>query len=61
MPQSRDPKYSDQTVLMLAVRDRRDRAAFGKLFDYFAPRLKASPCDLVWAAAQRRTSRKKSC
>ncbi|MFZ1725096.1 MAG: sigma-70 family RNA polymerase sigma factor [Albidovulum sp.] len=25
---------------MLAVRDRRDRAAFGLLFDYFAPRLK---------------------
>lgn len=25
---------------MLAVRDRRDRAAFGELFDYFAPRLK---------------------
>lgn len=25
---------------MLAVRDRRDRAAFGRLFDYFAPRLK---------------------
>ncbi|WP_373357046.1 sigma-70 family RNA polymerase sigma factor [Pseudoroseicyclus sp. CXY001] len=26
---------------MLAVRDRRDRAAFGKLFDHYAPRLKA--------------------
>jgi RNA polymerase sigma-70 factor (ECF subfamily) len=25
---------------MLAVRDRRDRTAFGLLFDYFAPRLK---------------------
>lgn len=25
---------------MLAVRDRRDRAAFGHLFDHFAPRLK---------------------
>jgi len=25
---------------MLAVRDRRDRAAFGRLFDHFAPRLK---------------------
>jgi len=32
--------YSDQTVWMLAVRDKRDRAAFEKLFDYFAPRLK---------------------
>lgn len=40
MPQSPEPTYSDQTVLMLAVRDRRDRAAFGLLFDYFAPRLK---------------------
>ena len=36
-----DPTLSDQTVQMLAVRDRRDRAAFGLLFDYFAPRLKA--------------------
>ncbi|WP_152544571.1 sigma-70 family RNA polymerase sigma factor [Actibacterium mucosum] len=26
---------------MLAVRDARDRAAFGRLFDHFAPRLKA--------------------
>lgn len=26
---------------MLAVRDSRDRAAFGRLFDHFAPRLKA--------------------
>lgn len=34
------PTYSEHTVLMLAVRDRRDRAAFGLLFDYFAPRLK---------------------
>lgn len=40
MPQSPEQTYSDQTVLMLAVRDRRDRAAFGLLFDYFAPRLK---------------------
>lgn len=32
--------YSDPTVWMLAVRDNQDRAAFAKLFDHFAPRLK---------------------
>lgn len=32
--------YSDQTTWMLAVRDARDKAAFGSLFDYYAPRLK---------------------
>lgn len=32
--------FSQQTVWMIAVRDRRDRAAFAALFDYFAPRLK---------------------
>ncbi|PRD40217.1 UNVERIFIED_CONTAM: rpoE [Trichonephila clavipes] len=31
---------SDLTRDLIAVRDRRDRAAFGRLFDYFAPRLK---------------------
>lgn len=40
MPKSPEPSFSDLTVLMLAVRDKRDRAAFGQLFDYFAPRLK---------------------
>ncbi|WP_245794326.1 sigma-70 family RNA polymerase sigma factor [Vannielia litorea] len=35
-----DPEFSAQTVWMLAVRDRRDRAAFEALFDDFAPRLK---------------------
>lgn len=35
------PKFNDQTMWMLAVRDRRDRAAFAELFDFFAPRLKA--------------------
>lgn len=40
MPQSPETTYSDQTEWMLAVRDRRDRSAFGLLFDYFAPRLK---------------------
>ena len=34
------PEISRETVLMLAVRDRRDRAAFAELFDHFAPRLK---------------------
>lgn len=32
--------YSDQTGWMIAVRDARDKAAFGLLFDYYAPRLK---------------------
>lgn len=31
---------SEQTRWMIAVRDRRDRAAFAALFDHFAPRLK---------------------
>nr|WP_301917711.1 sigma-70 family RNA polymerase sigma factor [uncultured Defluviimonas sp.] len=30
-----------QTAWMIAVRDRRDRAAFARLFDFYAPRLKA--------------------
>lgn len=34
------PDFSEQTLWMLAVRDRRDRAAFARLFDHFAPRLK---------------------
>lgn len=34
------PKVSPQTTCMLAVRDKRDRAAFADLFDHFAPRLK---------------------
>lgn len=32
--------YSELTLWLLAVRDQRDRNAFGKLFDHFAPRLK---------------------
>lgn len=32
---------ADMTAALLAVRDRRDREAFGHLFDHFAPRLKA--------------------
>jgi RNA polymerase sigma-70 factor, ECF subfamily len=31
---------SQQTIWMIAVRDRRDRTAFSALFDHFAPRLK---------------------
>ena len=37
---SPETEFSEQTRWMLAVRDRQDRAAFGYLFDYFAPRLK---------------------
>lgn len=33
--------YSEMTETLLAVRDHRDREAFGRLFDHFAPRLKA--------------------
>lgn len=33
-------EISEQTTWMLAVRDNRDRDAFGALFDHFAPRLK---------------------
>lgn len=32
--------YSQETKLMLAVRDQRDKRAFAQLFDHFAPRLK---------------------
>lgn len=32
--------FSQLTVWLLAVRDQRDRAAFGDLFDHLAPRLK---------------------
>lgn len=37
---SKEKTYSQLTVWLLAVRDRRDRAAFGDMFDYLAPRLK---------------------
>ncbi len=33
--------FSEQTVWMLAVRDAADREAFARLFDFYAPRLKA--------------------
>lgn len=32
---------SEMTQALLAVRDRRDRQAFGRLFDHFGPRIKA--------------------
>ena len=35
------PPLSDQTLWMLAIRDRADRAAYARLFDFYAPRLKA--------------------
>lgn len=36
----RKAAYSEQTVWMLAIRDQRDKAAFAKLFDHYAARLK---------------------
>lgn len=36
-----EDRVSQQTSWLLAVRDRRDRAAFGRLFDHFGPRIKA--------------------
>lgn len=36
-----DDDFSHLTRALIAVRDNRDRAAFGQLFDHFAPRLKA--------------------
>ncbi len=40
LPKQESQQISDQTSWMLAVRDARDRQAFGRLFDYYAPRLK---------------------
>ena len=37
---STKPGYSEQTVWMLAIRDQRDKKAFGQLFAHYAPRLK---------------------
>ncbi len=39
--QKQEPELSEQTLWMLAVRDRGDRAAFARLFDFYAPRVKA--------------------
>ena len=38
--QETERKVSNETIWMLAVRDQRDKVAFSKLFDFFAPRLK---------------------
>lgn len=35
-----DSGYSEQTEWMLAIRDKRDKVAFKRLFDHYAPRLK---------------------
>ena len=46
------PGLSEQTRWMLAVRDRRDREAFARLFDHYAPRLKAMAMRTGSSAAQ---------
>lgn len=38
--EDRSKPFSEQTLWMLAIRDHRDKRAFGQLFDHFAPRLK---------------------
>ncbi|WP_019961455.1 sigma-70 family RNA polymerase sigma factor [Woodsholea maritima] len=40
-PKIKDTTFNETTRWLIAVRDHRDKAAFAKLFDYFAPRLKA--------------------
>lgn len=40
-PLPQDQPGSEMTLALLAVRDRRDRAAFARLFAHFGPRLKA--------------------
>lgn len=40
LPVAPQKELSEQTRLMLAVRDRRDKQAFAALFDFYAPRLK---------------------
>ena len=50
--QQNSPDYSDQTRWMLAVRDNRDRDAFARLFDHFAPRLKGFVMRTGCGAAQ---------
>ena len=44
--------YAETTMWMLAVRDHRDKVAFGRLFDHFAPRLKGMICRSGLPAAQ---------
>jgi len=45
-------KPNEQTGWMLAVRDQRDKAAFARLFGFYAPRLKASVLRSGIAASQ---------
>lgn len=40
LDQTDQTQYSEQTVWMLAVKQERNRVAFGHLFDFYAPRLK---------------------
>ena len=49
---SLQPTLSEQTTWMLAVRDKRDKAAFGALFDHYAPRLKGMVMRSGLGAAQ---------
>ncbi|SMX44068.1 sigma-70 family RNA polymerase sigma factor [Pelagimonas varians] len=49
---SKDETLSDLTIWLLAVRDQRDKVAFGKLFDFLAPRLKGFVMRNGTAAAQ---------
>lgn len=49
---TRDAEITEQTRWMLAVRDQRDRAAFARLFDHFAPRLKGVAIRSGMAPAQ---------
>jgi RNA polymerase sigma-70 factor (ECF subfamily) len=44
--------FTEQTEWMLKVRDARDRVAFAKLFDYFAPRLRGMLMKNGFGAAQ---------
>lgn len=44
--------YSEQTVWMLAIRDRRDKTAFASLFDHFAPKLRGMLMKSAMSAAQ---------
>lgn len=46
------PALSEQTGWMLRVRDARDKAAFARLFDHYAPRLKAMGMRAGLGAAQ---------
>lgn len=48
----KDETLSDLTIWLLAVRDQRDKVAFGKLFDFLAPRLKGFVMRNGTAAAQ---------